>query len=47
MEKIKRVISKFMEIMLFVFMCSGPIAEQGVDDGCLDFSGQGRNTYGR
>lgn len=47
MEKIKRFLGKTMDILLFVVMCKGPIAEEGISEGYLDFSGQGRNEYGR
>ncbi len=47
MEKIKRFLGKTMDILLFVIMCKGPIAEEGVAEGYLDFSGQGRNENGR
>jgi hypothetical protein len=47
MEKIKRFLRKTMDILLFVVMCKGPIAEEGISEGYLDFSGQGRNEYGR
>ena len=46
MEKIKRVLVRTMDVLLFVFMCKGPIAEEGVSEGYLDFSGQGRSKYG-
>ena len=47
MEKIKKILGKTIDILLFVLMCKGPIAEEGVSEEYLDFSGQGRNEYGR
>ncbi len=47
MEKIKRFLGKTMDVLLFVLMCKGPIVEEGVSQEYLDFSGQGRNEYGK
>ena len=38
---------KFFKWLIFLFTGKGEIGERGVDQGLVDYSGQGRDTYGR
>lgn len=41
------MLKKLLDIILFVFTCKGEIANEMVDAGVLDLSGQGRDKYGK
>ena len=43
----KRRLRRILDWIIFLFAGGGPIAEQAVDDGICDFSGQGRDRYGK
>lgn len=43
MKTVKRII----EWITFLLTGKGKIADEGVDAGVLDYSGQGRDKYGR
>lgn len=38
---------RFWDWIVFLFTCRGKIADESVDDGLCDFSGQGRDEYGK
>lgn len=38
---------KMLDIIAFVLACDGPIADEMVNEGLLDKSGQGRDKYGK
>ena len=47
-EKImKKAIKKFFEEIAYILGFGGKTRRQTVDDGICDFSGQGRDKYGR
>ena len=41
------MLKKIVDIIVFIFMGKGALAEQMVNDGILDLSGQGRDKYGK
>ena len=43
----KRKLKRVLEWVLFILAGTGPIAREAVDEGLCDFSGQGRDKYGR
>jgi hypothetical protein len=43
----KRILKRALEWALFILTGTGPIAREAVDEGLCDFSGQGRNKYGK
>ena len=45
--KFKAYVKRFMAWVIFVFTGRGEIAREGVDADICDYSGQGRDTYGR
>lgn len=47
MEKIKKILKCVTDVIVFVLTGKGEIGESGVAEGILDYSGQGRNEYGR
>lgn len=47
MKKLKRFLRALCEIIVFALFHKGSIAHEAVDDGLIDHSGQGRNSYGR
>ena len=42
-----KYIKRFLGAIRYIFTSLGTIKRQSVDDGICDFSGQGRNKYGR
>ena len=38
----KRIVKRAVEWIIFLFTCQGSIADQAVEDGLCDFSGQGK-----
>ena len=42
-----RWLDKVMDIILFIITGKGPIADEAVNEGLIDYSGQGRNKYGK
>lgn len=42
----KKAINKIFEVLQFILMGKGKIANKAVDDGLVDLSGQGRDAYG-
>lgn len=46
-QKIKRALKATWETILFVLGFDGEIRRESVDDGICDYSGQGRNKYGK
>lgn len=42
----KAKLHKFFAWVVFALTCKGELAKEGVDEGYLDFSGQGRDKYG-
>lgn len=47
MEKIKKILKAIVDVTVFILTGKGEIGESGVAEGILDYSGQGRNEYGR
>ena len=47
MKKIKKFITRAMDWLVFIMTGKGPVGDEGVDAGIIDYSGQGRDTYGR
>ena len=48
MKKIfKKLFEKLADILMFMLTAKGPIADEMVEAGVLDYSGQGRNEYGK
>ena len=43
----KRKLKRALEWVLFILTGKGPIAREAVSEGLCDYSGQGRDTYGR
>ena len=43
----KRILKRALEWVLFILAGTGEIAREAVDEGLCDFSGQGRNKYGK
>lgn len=43
----KKAVKKIFDVLAFLLGIGGKIADEGVDAGVLDYSGQGRNKYGR
>ena len=43
----RRFLDKVMNIILFILTGKGPIADEAVNEGLVDYSGQGRNKYGK
>lgn len=41
------MLKKFFDILVFIFTSKGEIANEMVDAGVLDLSGQGRDKYGK
>lgn len=45
--RFRKFIKRFFEWVLFILTGKGPIAREAVDEGLCDYSGQGRDSYGR
>lgn len=45
--KLKKLLSAFGNIILFILTGKGSIADEMIDEDVLDYSGQGRDKYGR
>jgi hypothetical protein len=45
--KIKKTIKAFCDVIVFALSHKGDIATEAVDEGLCDYSGQGRNEYGK
>lgn len=43
----KRTLKKVLDIILFILTGKGPIADEAVNEGLIDYSGQGRDKYGK
>ncbi len=43
----KRILKRALEWVIFILTGTGTIAREAVDEGICDFSGQGRNKYGK
>ena len=43
----KKAVRKIFDVLAFLLTGKGKIADEGVDAGVLDYSGQGRDKYGR
>lgn len=47
-KKSKRTrLRRILDWIFFIFTMRGPIADEAVDEGIVDYSGQGRDKYGR
>lgn len=46
-RKIIRVLKRLGAWIVFIFTGRGPIADEAVDEGLMDRSGQGRDKYGK
>ena len=44
--KLKHYIKRILDWMVFILTGRGEIADEGVDAGILDYSGEGRDSYG-
>lgn len=42
----KKVLKSILNWIMFLLTGKGEIARESVDDGIIDYSGQGRNEYG-
>lgn len=42
----KKAVRKIIDVLTFLFGIGGKIRDDAVDDGLVDFSGQGRDRYG-
>lgn len=47
MKKIKYILKRIGGWLMFLLTGKGEIAKEAVDAGICDFSGQGRDKYGR
>ena len=47
MKKVVSVLRVLGEWAMFLLTGKGPVADAGVDDGIIDYGGQGRDRYGR
>lgn len=45
-KKMKTILKAIMNWILLLLTGRGPIADEAVDEGICDFSGQGRDLYG-
>lgn len=43
----KRILKRALEWVIFILTGTGPLAREAVDERLCDFSGQGRNKYGK
>lgn len=43
----KKAVKKIFDVIAFLFGIGGNIRDNAVDEGLCDFSGQGRDKYGR
>ena len=43
----KSIFKRVADWFLFLLTGKGPIADEAVDNGIVDYSGQGRDKYGR
>ena len=43
----KEAVKKIIDVLVFLFGIGGKIRDDAVDNGLCDFSGQGRDKYGR
>lgn len=46
-EKLKNLVSMLINIIMLIFTGKGSIADELIDNDVLDYSGQGRDKYGR
>lgn len=42
-----KILTRIFNWIAFIFTGRGPIADEGVDAGIIDYSGQGRDKYGK
>jgi hypothetical protein len=42
-----KVLKRVLDWVVFILTGKGEIANEAVDDGLIDYSGQGRDKYGR
>jgi hypothetical protein len=47
MKRKEKVMKKFIEFIVFIFTGKGVVSEEMVNLDLLDFSGEGRNKYGK
>lgn len=43
----KKAIVKILNVIVFIFTGKGEMADEAVNDEILDYSGQGRDKYGK
>lgn len=43
----KKAVKKIFDVLAFLFGIGGKTRDNAVDEGLCDFSGQGRDKYGR
>jgi hypothetical protein len=46
-KKIWKVLNRILDWIVFLLSGKGVIADEGVDAGILDYSGQGKNEFGK
>ena len=46
-KNLKKLLAKVGDEITFVLTGKGPVADEMVEAGVLDYSGQGRNEYGK
>lgn len=46
-KNLKKFLAKVGDEITFVLTGKGPVADEMVEAGMLDYSGQGRNKYGK
>lgn len=42
-----KILKKILNWCVFLFTCKGEVANEAVNDGLIDHSGQGRDEYGK
>jgi hypothetical protein len=42
-----RIIKRILDWLMFILTGKGPVANEGVDAGIVDYSGEGRDEYGK
>ena len=42
-----KVLKKILNTIIFILTGKGPIADEAVNEGLIDYSGQGRDQYGK
>ncbi len=47
MKKLKNILNKTIDVIVFLLSFGGAVADKAIGDGIVDYSGQGRDKHGR